>query len=260
MRYYITLLICLYLSLDLSAQSNESWQEYLGRIGQVEDVDRGQLEQLYDDLDETYQTKIDINTCTREELLQLPFLSEQQVMDIMEYRYKAGRIQSLMELYLVPSLERTDVLRLNSFLIVSPEAEADTLPSLRNLLMYGKQEVTADFNLPFYERQGDKDGYLGYKYKHWSRYSFNYRQQVKFGLVGSQDAGEPFFAGQNKAGYDYYSFYLLIRDVHRLKTIAIGRYRLRFGMGLILNNSYGFGKLTTLNNLYASSSAITANS
>lgn len=115
MRYYITLLICLYLSLDLSAQSNESWQEYLGRIGQVEDVDRGQLEQLYDDLDETYQTKIDINTCTREELLQLPFLSEQQVMDIMEYRYKAGRIQSLMELYLVPSLERTDVLRLNSF-------------------------------------------------------------------------------------------------------------------------------------------------
>lgn len=168
MRYYITLLICLYLSLDLSAQSNESWQEYLGRIGQVEDVDRGQLEQLYDDLDETYQTKIDINTCTREELLQLPFLSEQQVMDIMEYRYKAGRIQSLMELYLVPSLERTDVLRLNSFLIVSPEAEADTLPSLRNLLMYGKQEVTADFNLPFYERQGDKDGYLGYKYKHWA--------------------------------------------------------------------------------------------
>ena len=260
MRYYITLLICLYLSLDLSAQSNESWQEYLGRIGQVEDVDRGQLEQLYDDLDETYQTKIDINTCTREELLQLPFLSEQQVMDIMEYRYKAGRIQSLMELYLVPSLERTDILRLNSFLIVSPEAEADTLPSLRNLLMYGKQEVTADFNLPFYERQGDKDGYLGYKYKHWLRYSFNYRQQVKFGLVGSQDAGEPFFAGQNKAGYDYYSFYLLIRDVHRLKTIAIGRYRLRFGMGLILNNSYGFGKLTTLNNLYASSSAITANS
>ena len=26
--------------------------------------------------------------------------------------------------------------------------------------------------VPLYEREGDRNGYLGYKYKHWFRYSF----------------------------------------------------------------------------------------
>ena len=66
--------------------------------------------------------------------------------------------------------------------------------------------------------------------------------------------------GDNKMGYDYYSFYLLLRDMHRLKALTIGRYRLRFGMGLILNNSYGFGKLVSLSNLYASTNYIKGHS
>lgn len=256
MRYYITLLFFLCLSLGVTAQSKLSWQEYLDRIGQAEDIDRGQLEQLYDDLDEMYNAKIDINTCTREDLLRLPFLSDQQVMDIMEYRYKTKRLETYMELYLVPSLDRNTILMLKDFLTFSPSASPDSIPSIRNVMKYGKQELAADFKLPFYNRAGDKNGYLGYKFRHWLRYTFNYRQNVKFGFVASQDAGEPFFAGKNKTGYDYYSFYVLFRNMKRLKALAIGRYRLRFGMGLILNNSYSFGKLASLSNLYTISNHI----
>lgn len=255
MRYYITFLL-LFLPFMLSAQTGHSWQDYLDRIGQGEDIDRGQLAQLYDDLDELVTTKFDINTCSREDLLRLPFLSELQVMDIMEYRYKVGRMKTYMELYLVPSLDRNTILLLKDFLIFSPVLPSDTIPSIRKVLKYGKHELAADFKLPFYDRQGDRNGYLGYKYRHWLRYTFNYGQQVKIGLVASQDAGEPFFAGDNSMGYDYYSFYVLLRDIHRLKALAVGRYRLRFGMGLILNNSYGFGKLASLGNLYSSTNCI----
>ena len=119
MRYYITFLL-LFLPFMLSAQTGHSWQDYLDRIGQGEDIDRGQLEQLYDDLDELVTTKFDINTCSREDLLRLPFLSELQVMDIMEYRYKVGRMKTYMELYLVPSLDRSS-LRHYSLHTKSPE-------------------------------------------------------------------------------------------------------------------------------------------
>ena len=72
---------------------------------------------------------------------------------------------------------------------------------------------------------------------------------MKWGFLASQDAGEPFFAGKNKWGYDLYSFYLQVKKWGRWKNITLGRYRLSEGMGLILNNDFGFGKLSALSSL-----------
>lgn len=244
----------------LSGQTEKSWEDILDRIGQTEDVDNGNLELLYDELSELSNNKFDINTCTRSELEELPFLDHQQVMDIMEYRDRVGRFETPMELYLIRSLDRQTIAFLRQFVVFSPALSADTIPSLKNIFKYGKNVLIADVHVPFYERKGDKNGYLGYKYRHWLRYSFNYGQHVKFGLTASQDAGEPFFAGKNKAGYDFYSPYLLLRDMKRLKALALGHYRLTFGMGLILNTGYGFGKLSTLSSLTSSSNHIYAHS
>lgn len=259
MKKLIVILVLL-LPLCLNAQTERSWEDVLDRMAQTEDIDDGSLEQLYDELADIAATKIDINTCTREQLEQLPFLTAQQVMDIIEYRDMAGRMEMSMELYLVPSLDRETILLLRQFLTFSPQPSGDTIPSLRKVLRYGRNTLLADLHIPLYERQGDRNGYLGYKYKHWLRYSFNYGQQVRFGITAAQDAGEPFFAGNNKAGYDFYSAYLLARDMGRLKALALGRYRLRFGMGLVINNGYGFGKLATLSALVSSSSHIFAHS
>lgn len=247
-------------SCRLQAQDDRTWEEYVEQMGENEDVDDGKLELLYDELSDLTESKIDINTCSREDLEQLPFLSYQQVMDIMEYRDKVKRLETPMELYLVPSLDRQTINLLRQFISLSPALPSDTIPSLRNVLKYGKNELAADFNLPFYDRKGDKNGYLGYKYKHWLRYTFNYGQYVKAGITASQDAGEPFFAGKNQTGYDYYSAYMLLRDMRRLKALAIGRYRLRFGMGLAMNTSFGFGKIATLSNLWNTTNHVFAHS
>ena len=111
----------------------------------------------------------------------------------------------------------------------------------------------------FYERKGDASGtggYLGYPYKHGLRYQFRYGNSVKLGFVASQDAGEPFFGGRNTMGYDFYSFYLQVKNLGRWKNITLGRYRLNVGLGLILNNDFGFGKLSALTSLGRSSSCI----
>ena len=78
---------------------------------------------------------------------------------------------------------------------------------------------------------------------------FTYGDYVRIGFIGAQDAGEPFFSGRNNLGYDFYSFYFSLKNLGRVKTLVAGRYRVRFGMGLVVNNNYGFGKLSTLSSL-----------
>ena len=72
---------------------------------------------------------------------------------------------------------------------------------------------------------------------------------MKIGLTGAQDAGEPFFAGRNSMGYDHYSFYLSLRKMGRIKSLVVGRYKVKMGMGLVINNNIGLGKLTSLSSL-----------
>ena len=249
MRTLLFAIFALFFAVNAFSQNDSSWEDLLEQMGQSENIDDGSLELLYEELNELSESKMDLNTCSREQLESLPFLSFQQVMGIIEYRDKVRRIESLMELFLIESLDRRTIALLNKFVTIGPAQRSDTIPDLRKVLKYGKNALIADLNIPFYTRKGYEDKYLGYKYKHWLRYTFNYGQRVKFGITASQDAGEPFFAGKNKWGYDYYSFYLLLNDMKWLKTLALGRYRLRFGMGLILNNGFGFGKLATMSTL-----------
>lgn len=260
MRTLLTLLCILLTVSVIEAQDVRSWEEYFDRIGQREDLESGSWEEFYDELSELSESKLDLNRCSRDDLGRLPFLSEQQIMDIMEYRDRARRIESPIELRLIPSMERADVDMLLQFVEILPDLRRDTIPSLRQLVRYGRQEAVGMLKIPFYTRKGDRNGYLGYKYKHWLRYVFTSGRRLKAGVVASQDAGEPFFAGRNGMGYDFYSYYLLLRDMGRVKTLALGRYRLRMGMGLILNNSFSLGKLTALSSLGRWSSQVTAHS
>ena len=238
------------------AQNERSWEEWLGTMSDVDDAESDRLELTYEELSELENHKIDLNRCTRDELLQLPFLSAQQVMDFIEYRDRHGRIETMVELYMIRSMEKSTIDLLSHFATIYPEVVKDTLPSLKNLIRYGRHEFLATFKAPFYNRRGDENGYLGYKYKHWLRYTFTSGQHVKLGLVASQDAGEPFFAGQNKAGYDYYSFYLMLQKWGCVRRMVVGRYRLKFGMGLVINNSFGLGKINTLATLGRSANNI----
>ena len=111
-------------------------------------------------------------------------------------------------------------------------------------------------SLPLYKRKGDRNGYLGYPYRHWLRYQYTYRDYVRIGVVGAQDAGEPFFADRNKAGYDFYSYYLQVRRLGCIENVVVGKYKLSAGMGLVVNNSFSLGKLAMLQQLGRNTSTV----
>ncbi len=227
-------------------QMGQQWEEYYENLIENEEEEGQDIESGYEILSELAENKIDLNNATREDLEKIIFLSDTQIEEIAEYAYRYGPIRSFGELAMIESLdpERRELLKYFTYL--GDGKQQDGFPPLKNILKDGKNELTATARIPCYERRGDRNGYLGYKYKHWLRYVFKYGQYVQAGITASQDSGEPFFSSNNKAGYDYYSFYVSIRKAGILKSAVIGRYRLKFGMGLVMNNDFAFGKTAAL--------------
>lgn len=256
---YTLIILFAFFSLHANAQQKREWEQYLYQISEMNDTESDVWESYYDMLCDMEANPININTATREELEQLPFLTAEEVEDISEYLYLHGPMKSLGELAMIENLDYFKR-RLLFYFTYAGEVESRTFPSMKNILKYGKHDVMGTVKVPFYTRKGDKDGYEGYQYKHSIRYDFSYGDRVRFGVLGAQDAGEPFFAGKNNLGYDFYSFYFVLKKLGKIKTLALGRYRVRFGMGLVINNNFSFGKLSALSSLGRGGSNIRAHS
>ena len=247
------MLLFVWMSWSVLAQSGHEWERYLNEVMTAEDVGSAAWEETYDLLCELRQHPMDIDQATREQLEQLPFLSAQQVEEIVEYLYRYGPMKSLAELRMVRSLDDSRRRLLTYFIYVGESEDTKQRARVLNELM-----VTG--RVPFYERRGDTAAYYGYPYRHWVRYQLTYGDRLKAGIVGSQDAGEPFFAGKNQSGYDYYSVFLQLNQWRRLETLVLGNYRVSMGMGLILNNSFGLGKVAMLQNMGRATSTLRAHS
>lgn len=239
----------------VQAQSGHEWERYLNEVMTAEDAGSAAWEDTYNLLCELEQQPLDINQATRELLEQLPFLSAQQVEEIVEYLYRYGPMKSLAELRMIRSLDDGRRRLLMCFVYVDESGIAN---SRRHDYLH--HELMATGRIPFYERKGDAGAYQGYPYRHWLRYQLTYGDRLKAGIVGSQDAGEPFFAGKNRLGYDYYSVWFQLNHWHRLETLVLGNFRVSMGMGLILNNSFGLGKVSMLQNMGRPTSTVRAHS
>ena len=259
MRPLFTILLLLLTATTACSQSEQGWEQTFHEVMNLEDGDDVEWIDNYELLSELASHPMDINRATREQLEALPFLTALQVEDIMDYRHRYGDMKTLNELRMIPSLDYARQRLLGYFVCIGEQPES-TFPSVSDIARYGRHELMASARLPMNERRGDQNGYLGYRYRHWLRYQMTYSDYVKVGVLGAQDAGEPFFAGNNREGYDFYSFYAQVRHLGRLEAAVVGRYNVSLGMGLVMNNSFGLGKLATLQNLGRSTNAIRAHS
>ena len=240
-------LITLLLICPIEASAETEWETWLEDIMQNGDFSEDQYEEMYYSLSDMAQNKININTATRQELESLPFLSEMQVMDIMEYIYRHGAMKSINELMSIESIDYSTRQLLQEFLYAGDKPEKG-FPSLKNIMTWGKNELSLYTKIPTYERVGDTSNgdYLGYPYKFWARYSFSYAKNVRIGIVASQDAGEPFFTQSNKYGFDQYSGFIQLNGLGSVESLIVGRYSVSAGMGLVMNNSFSLGKTAML--------------
>lgn len=204
-----------------------------------------------EELSNRLQEPVNLNSATREQLEQFPFLSDIQIEHLLAYIYIHGQMETIYELQLVEELDRQTIQYLLPFVCIKainnePAFRWKTM--LKDAGRYGKNEVLTRLDIPFYKRKGYEHTYLGPSVYNSVKYTFRYRDQLYVGGVAEKDAGEPFAALHNRYGYDYYSFYLLLQNCGRLKSLAVGNYRLSFGQGLVMSTDYLMGKT-----IYASS-------
>ena len=105
MKKYIYAVLLTLFSLQMNAQQQHEWEQYLYLLGEFEDLAANALEASFDMLCDLEVNPININTATREELEQLPFLTAKDVEDISEYLYRYGPMKSLGELAMIRDLD-----------------------------------------------------------------------------------------------------------------------------------------------------------
>ena len=263
-RWWITWLIaCLSIFLSVNKLSaQESWESIIEQLmNNNDEIASSNWQSLMEDLAEMKEHPVNINTASKEQLEKFPFLSDGMVENILDYIRRYGPMLTDKELLMVKDMDIQTARVLKMFITFQQPEKEEYTPTLKNILKYGKQELSTRVDIPFYTRAGyqpftseyikenPNKRYLGKSFYHNVRYQFRYSDKVYVGVTAEKDAGELFFTGKNAKGYDYYSPYIYVRDIGRINALALGNYRLSYGYGLVMNTDFSMGKSATLSTL-----------
>ena len=207
-RMFINLLVYLLISsYQLKSQtlySVDKWMEYIEEMAsETEDEER--IEALYTDLSYLIEHPFELNTVTEGQLKRLPFLSDLQIRELLEYRSRYGKMLTLYELKNVEAFDLETISLLVPFIYIS-EIIVDKRPiTVKNLLKRGSNNLQIRYDRCFQQKKGycsypdsvlqqyPNRKYLGEPFYHSVRYSYEFDERIQFGLVAEKDVGEPFW-------------------------------------------------------------------
>lgn len=239
-------------------------------LGDDDDVD---LTTLFDVLSDRYTDPIDLNRTTIQELSSLVILSDLQIGALFSHLRRNGKLLTFYELQTIDAFDARTLALIRPFVTVRDQPRG-TSASLKEIIKNSENEfiVRSVLNLeqrrgfmnqrnPFGARYTFPNGsplpdfddpqvvdslrannrvYLGSPYKLYTRYRFRYRQNISFGFTAEKDEGEEFFRGSQPQGFDFYSAHLFLRDMGRVKALALGDYQAQFGLGLTFWSGLAF--------------------
>ena len=90
MRKYYIIIILITCNVSIWAQTTNSqtphpWENIIGNMMDDNDEEAMEWEDMYDALHELENNPVDINSATKEDLERIPFLSDSEIADILEY-------------------------------------------------------------------------------------------------------------------------------------------------------------------------------
>ena len=221
---------------------------------------------LYDQLIHFYYNKIDLNTCTKEDLQKLYFINNFQIEQLMRYRKKYGKILSVYELQLVKGFNNDIILQMLPFVTVNGKTERPPM-SFKNAFRYGKSQFFVRYQQVLETQQGyvvpdsektESNHYLGSPARIYAKYKYKFSDRLQFGITADKDPGEEFFRGSQPYGFDFYSAHIQVNRIGIVKKIVVGDFLAQFGQGLTLYRGLTFGKSTDVLNIMKRGNGIRA--
>lgn len=231
-----------------TAEAEEWIESILANADEDAELDLNTLLETYNGY---LDSPLNLNQVTRDELTELFFLSDLEIEAIINHRNKHGNFIDLLELQSVETLPMTKVRLLASIATVNNI----TQPTIsRGIFRDQKSELYLKWRRILESQKGYTDDatspYLGDPNKFYTRYKYTAGNRIQMGLTAEKDAGEEFFAGSNKNGFDYYSGHLQIkRPIRAINQVILGDYAINLGQGLVAAMGFGTGKSTQVMNV-----------
>ena len=258
-RRGVILIIALILNSSISiAQTKEDEKnkiiekriEYLVEDAEESDAD---YTTIFDQLSYFFDHPLNLNRADLDDLEEVGILTSIQINNLLEHIEENGKLMTLEEMQTIEGFDSEVIRLLLPFVKVSSDVDNAQL-SLKELLKNGDNQLFMRYQSVLEERKGfssitdsallasPNSRYRGSEPKLYTRYRYKYGRHLSFGFTAEKDAGEEFFAGSQKQGFDYYSAHLFIRNQGKLKQLAIGDYQAQFGQGLTYWSGRAFGK------------------
>lgn len=217
-----------------------------------------QLENLTDDREEETEddsylqqllqfkrNPLNLNSVSAIELKELKILTDLQIDNFISYRKLMGNLVSIYELQAVPTWDVNTIKKLLPYITAVNVISIAEYFGKR--LREGEQIFLTRYSQALEKAKGYTpkaagNYYLGGKERVFFRYRYQYKNLLQYGIVGDKDAGEQFFKGAQKNGFDFYSVHLFARKIGIIQSLALGDFTVNMGQGLIQFQSLAFGK------------------
>ena len=223
------LILLLALSSLTHALTPFSTQDIIDDIyARLTETGEADYEELSDQLLYLAANPIELNTATRDRLLQLPFLTAEQIDQLLLYVWQHP-MDDIAELALVPSLHSYDIRDLRPFVYIRPQAPTADRLSLRRLFHDAHHEVTLRTDARNIEQTGPDPVYLNLRYR------LTYQQRVSASLTIRRPTGAP-------ARDMQYGGSLRINDIGIVSRLVVGGLQANFGTGLVFAPAFRLGK------------------
>lgn len=200
------------------------------------------------------KTQLNINEVDADELRELRLLTPLQIQQLLLYRTLIGKLIDIYELQAIPGWDVQTIRKIKPYITVS--LQANILTTVINRFSQGEHSLLVRTSQILEKSKGyllDSSAatnyYPGSPQRLLLRYKYVYKNLLQFGVVGEKDAGEQFFKGNQKQGFDFYSFHLFIRKAGIIRLLAIGDFTVNMGQGLTQWQSLAFKKSADVINI-----------
>lgn len=214
------------------------------------------------------ENPINLNKTNIEELRALQLLNDIQINSLLSHIENNGKLITIYELQGISGFDLQSIRKILPYVKVTDNftsAHFSTKEMFKNgqhsiLLRYGRTlEDQTGFSSTdsssLYKSMNSR--YIGSPDKIYARYRFTYGTNISWGITAEKDQGELFFKnkqkytydwyekslnGNQKTGFDFYSAHFFLKNIKRIKALAVGDYQATFGQGLTIWSGQAFGK------------------
>jgi len=176
---------------------------------------------IFDNLMFFQEHPVDLNHANVRDLQELLIIDDLRINSLLTYIKENGKLLSKYELQAVPGFDLRLIYQLLPYIKVERDLNRVNI-SFKEMIKNSKQELFFRVSQVVEEQRGFSDidpealeanpnaRFLGSPQRYFTRYRYRYGNFFSVGFTGEKDAGEEFFKGSQRQGFDFMSGHIAI--------------------------------------------------